>query len=266
MSQEMDTAEQMDIEPCIVLMDDALQRAKRTLNEYTHVVTIQNEMTLEVDFDHCGGLELRGPGISTAAMEMDIAPLPVRTVLQTCGKRDNILRLVYSHSHLFIQSDSSWTSTVKGTLDMAEFMFFSIHGIYPGGQEIELLDKGKTEIYAVPSIPQASFNVNCGHIAMSSENWSRLQEHVKKQLLDPVPLIIIILKSPQWPTVTIKSHMSQPVIQPPPTAIHQSLETIKNAYSRRMLLNFQKLWSLITSEETSHMVGKRLLLITVPRH
>ncbi len=102
MSQEMDTAEEMDIEPCIVLMDDAIQRSKRTLNEYTHVVTIENEMTLEVEFDHCGGLEFRGPGTSTAAMDMDLAPLPVRIALQNCGERDNILRLACSYSHLCI--------------------------------------------------------------------------------------------------------------------------------------------------------------------
>ncbi len=94
MSEEVDTAEQMDIEPCIVLMDDALQRANRTLNEYIHTVTIQNEMTLEVEFECCGSLEFRGPGISTAAMEMDLAPLPVRAALTNCAKRDNILRLV----------------------------------------------------------------------------------------------------------------------------------------------------------------------------
>ncbi len=35
-----------------------------------------------------------------------------------------------------------------------------------------------------------------------------------------------------------------------------------NAKIRIMVLNLQKLWSLVTSEETSHMVGKRLPLIT----
>ncbi len=263
MSQEMDTAEQMGIEPCIVLMDDALQRAKRTLNEYSHVMTIQNEMTLEVEFDCDGGLELRGPGISTAAMEKDLTPLPVRAALQTCGKRDNILRLVYTYSQLSIQSDFLWTSTVKGGLDMAKFMFFSIHGIRPGGHDIELVDKGKTEIHAVPSIPQASLNVNCGHPALSAENWSRLQEHVKKHMVDPSPFIIVILKSSQWPAVTIKSQMSQPVIQPPPAAICQPCEAI--GQTRPMLDFLQTFWSQLTSTETDHMVGKRFNAMIVPR-
>ncbi len=94
MSQKTDTAEQMDIELCIVLMDDAFQRANQTLNEYTRTTTIQNEMTLEVEFHRYGGLEFRGPGTSTAAMEMDLVPLPVRVALTNCAKRDKVRRLV----------------------------------------------------------------------------------------------------------------------------------------------------------------------------
>ncbi len=150
---------------------------------------------------------------------------------------------------------------------MAECMIFSIHGIRPGVEKIELLDKGKTERHAVPTIPQVSLNVNCGHTAMSSENWSRLQEHMKKQLLDPTS-VIIILKSPQWPTFTIKSNISQPVIQPTPAATHQSHEAIKTPRGMMIhtLQTLQKFWSLVTSEETSHMVGKSFFLIIVPKY
>ncbi len=266
MCQEMDTTKIMGIESCIVLMDDALQRAKRTLNEYSHVMTIQNEMTLEVEFDCDGTLELRGPGISTAAMEKDLTPLPVRTVLQTCGKRDKIRRLVYTYSHLSIQSDFSWTSTVKGRMDMAEFMSFSIHGIRPGGHDIELLHTYQTVLHAVPPIPQASLNVNCGHPALSAENWSRLQEHVKKHMVDPSPFIIVILKSSQWPAVTIKSQMSQPVMQPPPAAMPQPYEmNWKTSRRRPIMFTMQMLWSLLATGETAHMVGKRLHAMIVPR-
>ncbi len=146
---------------------------------------------------------------------------------------------------------------------MAECMIFSIHGIRPGGEKIELLDKGKTERHAVPTIPQVSLNVNCGHTAMSSENWSRLQEHMKKQLLDPTP-VIIILKSPQWPTFTIKSNISQPVIQPTPAATHQPIKMIGE--TQCILVTLEKFWSLLASDKTSHMVGKRLFLIIVPKY